>query len=95
MSEDRAARRLIVSGLLSIQGSAHHRFSQDPATETLPLTWNAASGVPAAASIAAIDTRLPLLFPAEDEDLLHEAGVTAITRFHPAFTFRGWSAYKA
>ena len=81
---------------------AHHSFPQDPVAKTLWLTRNAAfaaaSGVPAAhatASIEAIGTRLPLLSPAEDEALLHEAGFTAITPFFAAFTFRGWVAYKA
>jgi tRNA (cmo5U34)-methyltransferase len=41
----------------------------------------------------AIGTRLSILDPAEEEDLLREAGFTDITQFYAAFSFRGWVAY--
>jgi tRNA (cmo5U34)-methyltransferase len=34
--------------------------------------------------------RLPLLAPAEDEELLREAGFRDIALFYAAFSFRGW-----
>ena len=52
-----------------------------------------ASGIPAANmanAAAAIAERLPLLSPAQDEALLHEAGFVDIEMFYAAFTFRGW-----
>ena len=41
----------------------------------------------------AIGTRLSILDPAEEENLLREAGFSDITQFHAAFSFRGWVAY--
>ena len=38
--------------------------------------------------------RLPLLTPAEEEDLLHQAGF-AERRFYAAVSFRGWVARSA
>jgi tRNA (cmo5U34)-methyltransferase len=52
-----------------------------------------ASGIPAANmanAAAAINARLPLLSPAQDEALLHEAGFVDVELFYAAFTFRGW-----
>ncbi len=36
--------------------------------------------------------RLPLLTPAEEEDLLREAGYSDVALFYAAFSFRGWFA---
>lgn len=36
--------------------------------------------------------RLPLLTPAEEEDLLREAGFSDVALFYAAFSFRGWVA---
>jgi len=39
--------------------------------------------------------RMPLLTPAEEEDLLHEAGFTQVALFYAALSFRGWVAQSA
>jgi tRNA (cmo5U34)-methyltransferase len=36
--------------------------------------------------------RLPLLTPAEEEDLLQDAGYSGVALFYAAFSFRGWVA---
>ncbi|WP_271575718.1 hypothetical protein [Bradyrhizobium sp. CCBAU 11361] len=36
--------------------------------------------------------RLLLLTPAEEEDLLQEAGYSDVALFYAAFSFRGWVA---
>ncbi len=36
--------------------------------------------------------RLPLLAPAEEENLLREAGFGKVGLFYAAFSFRGWVA---
>lgn len=36
--------------------------------------------------------RLPLLTPAEEEDMLRDAGFTGVELFYAAFSFRGWVA---
>ncbi|MHA6689913.1 class I SAM-dependent methyltransferase [Devosia sp. A449] len=46
-------------------------------------------------SVAALDTRLTILDPAEDEDLLVQAGFTGVSLFHLGFSIRGWVAYAA
>lgn len=81
---------------------AHHSYpSEDPVRDRW-LSRNAAfaavSGVPvrqAEGSIAAIKERLPVLSPAQDVDLLREAGFTDIDLFYCAFTFKGWVAHRA
>jgi tRNA (cmo5U34)-methyltransferase len=35
---------------------------------------------------------LPLLTPAQEEDLLREAGFSDVALFYAAFSFRGWVA---
>jgi tRNA (cmo5U34)-methyltransferase len=35
--------------------------------------------------------RLPLLTPAQEEDLLREAGFTDVELYYAAFSLRGWS----
>lgn len=49
---------------------------------------------PASASTAGrmMTERLPLLAPAEDEDLLRAAGFKDVALFYAAFSFRGWVA---
>jgi tRNA (cmo5U34)-methyltransferase len=41
----------------------------------------------------AVEERLTLLNPEEDEELLKEAGFAGVTCFYAAFTWRGWVAY--
>ena len=40
-----------------------------------------------------IQERLPILSPAEDEELLLEAGFTGVSLFYAGFAFRGWVAW--
>lgn len=40
-----------------------------------------------------IDRELPILTPAQDEDILREAGFREIQLFYVGFAFRGWVAY--
>lgn len=42
---------------------------------------------------AAIEARLSILAPAQDEAMLREAGFSDIGLFYAGFTFRGWVAY--
>lgn len=76
---------------------AHHSFAQAGAARDLWLRRNAAflvaGGVPAAqaeAGIAAMRDHLPALSPAEDEDLLRQAGFGDVQLFYAGLTFRGW-----
>ncbi|HEX9805813.1 MAG TPA: methyltransferase [Alteraurantiacibacter sp.] len=41
----------------------------------------------------AVEERLTLLSPEEDEELLRDAGFAGVTAFYAAFTWRGWVAY--
>lgn len=55
-----------------------------------------ASGVPetqARAAAEAIEARLPILGPEEDEALLRAAGFCDVGLFYAGFTFRGWIGY--
>ncbi len=81
---------------------AHHSYpSEDPVRDrwlSRNAAFAAASGVPvrqAEGSIAAIKERLPVLSPAQDVDLLREAGFTDIDLFYCVFTFKGWVAHRA
>jgi tRNA (cmo5U34)-methyltransferase len=81
--------------------TAHHSFPLDEGGRERWLSryaaFAAASGVPekdTKNAAAAISARLPLLSPAQDEALLHEAGFERIEMFYAAFTFRGWVAYN-
>jgi tRNA (cmo5U34)-methyltransferase len=81
---------------------AHHSFPQDGGEKAKWLARYAAfavaSGIPAAnaeRAIAAIDERLPVLSPEQDEALLRQAGFADVALFYMGFTFRGWVAYKA
>ena len=42
---------------------------------------------------AAVDARLHILTPEEDEAILREAGFSQVSQFYMGFTFRGWVAY--
>lgn len=42
---------------------------------------------------AAIDARLSILSPEEDEAILREAGFSNVSLFYAGFTFRGWVGY--
>ncbi|MET1114163.1 MAG: class I SAM-dependent methyltransferase [Comamonas sp.] len=46
----------------------------------------------AGARAAVMTERLPLLTPAEEEELLREAGFVEVGLFYAAFSFRGWVA---
>lgn len=80
---------------------AHHSFpSEEPVRERW-LARNAAfaatSGInvtQAKGSIATMKERLPVLSPAQDVDLLREAGFADIELFYCAFTFKGWVAHR-
>jgi tRNA (cmo5U34)-methyltransferase len=55
-----------------------------------------ASGIPpdkAEAGRAAVESRLHILSPEQDERILSEAGFSSISLFYTGFTFRGWVAY--
>lgn len=56
----------------------------------------AASGIDpdkAANARAAIDERLTILTPEQDEAILREAGFSNVSLFYVGFTFRGWVGY--
>lgn len=81
---------------------AHHSISNDaPDQQDVWLArhaaFAAASGIPpeqAVGSMAAIRTRLPVLSPQQDADLMVQAGFVDVALFYCAFTFRGWVAYR-
>jgi tRNA (cmo5U34)-methyltransferase len=55
-----------------------------------------ASGVDrekAEAGRAALDSRLNILTPEQDEGILRAAGFSDVSLFYAGFTFRGWVAY--
>ena len=79
---------------------AHFSFPQGEGDRELWLSryaaFAASSGIgPAQAQKAgsAIGQRLPILAPAEDEQLLRDAGFGNVSLFYAGFTFRGWVAY--
>jgi len=79
---------------------AHLSFSQGEGERALWLSRYAAFAVASgmaseqmANASAAIDARLTILPPEEDEAILHEAGFSNISLFYAGFTFRGWVAY--
>lgn len=47
----------------------------------------------AQAAHAAVESRLQILTPEQDEALLREAGFSDVSLFYVGFTFRGWVAY--
>jgi tRNA (cmo5U34)-methyltransferase len=79
---------------------AHFSFPQDAGERDLWLARYAAfavaSGVePAQAENARsiIATRLPILAPEDDEQLLRDAGFGGVSLFYVGLAFRGWVAY--
>ncbi len=80
--------------------SAHFSFPQGEGERALWLSRYAAfavaSGVEpdqARSAAAAIDARLHILTPEQDEALLHEAGFANVSQFYAGFAFCGWVAY--
>ena len=78
--------------------AAHFSFPQDE--RALWLSRYAAFAVASGAdpdqtlaARAAVDARLNLFSPEEDEAILREAGFTGVSQFYAAFTWRGWVAY--
>ena len=58
----------------------------------------ASNGMPVAntaRTIEAMASRLPLLSPEVEVDLLEQAGFEGHELFYAAFTFKGWVAYAA
>jgi tRNA (cmo5U34)-methyltransferase len=79
---------------------AHFSFPQAGGQGDLWLqryaAFAVASGVePAAAdnARAMIASRLPILAPEDDEQLLRDAGFSGVSLFYAGFAFRGWVAY--
>lgn len=79
---------------------AHLSFPQSAGERELWLSRYAAfataSGVErskAEEARSAIAARLPILAPADDEELLRDAGFRGIDLFYAGFAFRGWVAY--
>ncbi len=80
---------------------AHHSV---PQAEDQKLRWlnryvafAAASGVAAQdakTTVATMSSRLPLLSPEQDVDLLQKAGFDNVELFYAGFTFKGWIAYN-
>lgn len=77
--------------------AAHHSFPQDQRSLWLSRyqAFAVSSGVDpdkAAKGRDAVDTRLHMLSPEEDADIMRRAGFSDVTQFYAAFTFRGWVA---
>ncbi|MCW0199878.1 class I SAM-dependent methyltransferase [Sphingopyxis sp.] len=87
-------RRLKPGGRLVIAG--HSAPGPDPARwMTRSVAFGDHSGIDwekAAATGRMMAERLPLLTPAEEVDLLLEAGFVDVALFYAAFSFRGWVA---
>lgn len=80
---------------------AHHSFPNSDAEKekwlSLYAAFSISSGIPAAQAeggIQPMKERLPVLSPAEDEEVLRAAGFGDIDLFYAAFTFKGWVCYK-
>lgn len=80
--------------------TAHLSFPQGEGERALWLSRHAAYLVAAgmdpgkaAETSVAIDTRIHILTPAQDEAVLREAGFSKVSLFYAAFSFRGWVAY--
>jgi tRNA (cmo5U34)-methyltransferase len=79
---------------------AHFSIPQGDGERALWLSRYAAfaiaSGIDsekAATARAAIDTKLTILAPEQDEVILREAGFSNVSLFYLGFTFRGWVGY--
>lgn len=80
--------------------AAHSSFPQGAGERTQWLSRYAAFAVASGAAPdlterarAAVETHLNLLSPAQDEQILREAGFSDVSQFYAAFTWRGWVAY--
>ena len=81
---------------------AHFSFPQGDGERALWLSRYAAfattSGIgpeQAKSAAAAVDARLSILTPDQDEAILREAGFADASQFYAGFAFRGWVAYAA
>lgn len=79
---------------------AHFSFPQGEGERSLWLSRYAAfataSGVEpeqAQSAAAAIDARLTILTPEQDEAILRDAGFSNVSQFYAGLAFRGWVAY--
>jgi tRNA (cmo5U34)-methyltransferase len=79
---------------------AHFSFPQGDGERALWLSryaaFASASGVEpeqAQSAAAAIDARLTILTPEQDETILRDAGFSNISQFYAGLAFRGWVAY--
>lgn len=76
----------------------HHSVPAGDARTTWLRRWARFTAAPGtdeeriAATVATMSTRLPILSPEEDEELLREAGFRDVGMFYGALTFRGWVA---
>lgn len=80
---------------------AHHSFPNQGTEHERWLRRNAAllmssgfSQETVERNIAAMKEHLPAPSPAEEEDVLREAGFADIELFYAGFTFKGWVAYR-
>jgi tRNA (cmo5U34)-methyltransferase len=78
---------------------AHFSFPQEPSERDVWLDRYAAFSIssgmdPSMANTArsGIGSRLPILAPEDDEQLLRDAGFSGIDLFYMGFAFRGWVA---
>lgn len=81
---------------------AHHSVPDAPHARKRWLqrhvAFMASNGMPVASTartIEAMASRLPLLSPEAEVDLLEQAGFEGHELFYAAFTFKGWVAYAA
>ena len=68
----------------------------DPNVVARNIAFATASGVEpeqAQSAAVAIDSRLTILTPEQDEAILREAGFSNVSQFYAGFAFRGWVAY--
>lgn len=79
---------------------AHFSFPQEPSERDVWLgryaAFAIASGIDSSMAKNArsgIGSRLPILAPEDDEQLLRDAGFSGISLFYMGFAFRGWVAY--
>lgn len=79
---------------------AHVSFSQTEPERSQWIARHVAFGVPDGTNLAklehsrrAIGTRLSVLSPEQDEEMLREAGFSGVSLFYAGFSFRGWVAY--
>lgn len=80
--------------------AAHFSFTQGEGERDLWFSRYAAfaigSGIEpekATNAISAMNERLTILTPEQDESMLRDAGFTNVTPFYMGFTFRGWVGY--